>query len=176
MIKAEEGEIFGVKYFSGKPIPDQRGSFTKIFCLDWNQELNFQVGEVFYSDSHPGVLRGMHLQVRDSSNDRIISVISGSIFDVLLDLRPSSSTYLQFQKRILSTTENFSVFVPKGVAHGFQALEQSRTLYVSSMPYNPTNDSGINPLSFGIDWPITDSILSDRDQGLPTLSKWLSND
>ena len=169
-----EGEIDGVQYFSGSPSLDERGSFIKVFSSDWPQAKSFQNSEVYYSDSHPGVLRGMHLQVGEASNERLITILSGKIFDVLLDLRPLSPTFLNFQQRILTPHDNFSVYVPEGIAHGFQAIEESRTMYISSKAHDAINDLGIDSLSFGINWPVNISTRSKRDLALPSLSSWLS--
>ena len=169
-----EGAIAGVQHFPSTSVEDLRGSFNKIYSFEWGSHSSHTVQEVFYSDSHPGVLRGMHLQIRESLNERIISVLSGKIFDVLLDLRVESPTFLSYQVSELSHDTLATVYVPAGVAHGFQALESSRTLYSSSKSHNPSNDVGVNALSFGVDWPIKSAILSSRDTNLPTISEWLS--
>jgi len=169
-----EGEIAGVQHFSSKSAEDLRGSFHKLYSSEWGSHPLMTTQEIFYSDSRSGVLRGMHLQIRESLNDRIISVLSGKIFDVLLDLRVDSPTFLSYQISELSADHMTTIYVPAGVAHGFQALEQSRTLYSSSKSHNPLNDVGVNALSLGIDWPIKPEILSLRDANLPSISEWLN--
>lgn len=171
---ASEGEIADVSYFKPERSSDIRGSFTKIFSNTDPASSVLETAEVFYSDSIKGALRGMHLQINESLNDRLITILSGRVFDVLLDLRKESPTFLKYKAFLLSPNLESTVYVPSGVAHGFQALEESRTLYVSSKIYSPINDSGIDANSFGIDWPIKKYIQSDRDKKLPSLQDWLS--
>jgi dTDP-4-dehydrorhamnose 3,5-epimerase len=172
-MSASEGPIFGVTYLNSTTTEDERGSFTKVFsALDQNLS-SFSAAEVFYSESRKGVIRGMHLQVNDSENERLILIASGLIQDVLLDLRPKSATYLNFQSKILSPRDTSTVYVPAGVAHGFLALEDSVTFYLSSKEYDQQSDKGIDSLSCGIHWNLNDAIRSPRDQTLPKLSDWI---
>ena len=165
--------VHGVKYFSGSQYFDERGSFTKIWSAAWNDEAAFYSKEFFYSDSLPGVLRGMHLQVGKAATPRYVSVLAGSILDVVLDLRPTSPTFLNFQAVEMDTVNNCTVFVPAGVAHGFQALEVVKTVYISGEKHVPKLDSGVKAESFGFKWPIENPIKSARDDSLLSLSDWL---
>jgi dTDP-4-dehydrorhamnose 3,5-epimerase len=167
------GEIEGVKYFSNDKALDHRGYFKKLFNSEWNGAELFPTAEVFVSNSLPGVIRGMHLQVGESANQRLISVVSGQVFDVLIDLRSSSSTFLKLQCKILDSDSDAMVFVPSGVAHGFQAISESTMLYLSSSVYNPEHDKGINVNSLAINWPLKNHIVSERDSNLTPLNVWL---
>ncbi len=168
-----EAPIQGVKHFSPKQINDKRGSFTKVWSASWSGDEEFVAREFFYSDSLPGVIRGMHLQVGESACARYISVLAGRILDVVLDLRPDSPSYLNFQAIEMDPLSKSTVFVPTGVAHGFQAIEQARTLYVSGGSHVPSLDTGINSNSFGFKWPLEKAIRSTRDESLLDLSVWL---
>jgi dTDP-4-dehydrorhamnose 3,5-epimerase/CDP-3, 6-dideoxy-D-glycero-D-glycero-4-hexulose-5-epimerase len=165
--------IHDVKHFSSKQFNDNRGSLTKIWSASWNGEEEFASREFFYSDSLPGVVRGMHFQMGGAACSRYISVLTGKILDVVLDLRPSSPTYLNFHAVEMDPHGTSTVFVPSGVAHGFQALKESRTLYVSGESHIPSLDTGINSDSFGFKWPIKNPIRSARDESLIDLSLWL---
>ena len=166
--------IVGVEYFYPQINQDNRGSFTKAYSDLWSETLGERNAEVFYSHSVKGVIRGMHLQVKESSNERIISIISGSVFDVLIDLRPESKTFLNINVCQMSTDSYSTVKVPSGVAHGFQATEPCLTLYVSSTTYNFENDSGVDATSIGVKWPLDANTRSSRDKNLPSLEEWLS--
>jgi dTDP-4-dehydrorhamnose 3,5-epimerase len=166
--------IHGVKHFSVNQFNDNRGSFTKIWSTSRDEE-DFVSRECFYSDSLLGVVRGMHLQVGAAASSRYVSVLAGTILDVVLDLRPDSSTFLNYQAVEMDNLNTSTVFVPSGVAHGFQALEEARTLYVSGAHHVPSLDTGVNSESFGFKWPIEKSIRSARDKSLLGLSAWLKN-
>ena len=147
--------------------------FTKLFNLEWFKHPNFEIEEVFYSHSKPGVIRGMHLQTGLAAGPRIIHIQSGSIQDVLLDLRKESPSYLVLRSQFMTPDGINSVFVPAGVAHGFQAIEESQTLYLSSKVYNQSLDSGVDALSLQIKWPLEDIVRSSRDELLPSISDWI---
>lgn len=166
--------IHGVRHFSANQFKDNRGSFTKIWSALRDEE-DFVSREFFYSDSLPGVVRGMHLQVGAAASSRYVSVLAGTILDVVLDLRPDSSTFLNYQALEMESLNTSTVFIPSGVAHGFQALDEARTLYVSGARHVPSLDTGVNSESFGFNWPIQESIRSARDKSLPDLSAWLQN-
>lgn len=168
--------VEGVRYFSATSHLDNRGSFTKIWSTSWEDAMRFCAKEIFYSDSLAGVIRGMHLQTGPAACTRYISVLAGRILDVVLDLRPDSPSFLNFQGVEMDILETSTVHVPAGVAHGFQALENARTLYVSSENHDPSLDKGINVNTFGFDWPLKNTIQSNRDQSLPSLSEWLATE
>ncbi len=160
------------KYFEIQKTHDSRGYFSKFYNSAWSNTGNISVAETFLTYSDKGTIRGMHLQVGKFSNDRLVTVISGKIFDVLIDLRRDSESYGQIQIQELSAEGTGSVFIPKGVAHGFQAVEKSITYYLSTEVYHPDFDAGINIESFQIPWPIRNSIISKRDLALPNFSNF----
>jgi dTDP-4-dehydrorhamnose 3,5-epimerase len=166
--------IIDVKYFTNKIIGDSRGFFIKYFNSSEVGIPEFKVKEFFTSFSQKGVLRGMHLQTGYSASDRFISVLNGSIFDVIIDLRKESPTFLNIQYLEMSKDKVNSVFVPKGVAHGFQSLIDAQVSYLSSELHIPELDKGIDALSIDIEWPLKNPIRSNRDCTFPTLSDWVS--
>jgi len=171
-LSSSQTRFKGVEYYSSFLYEDKRGKFEKFFSQEWTDLTEVAAKEIFVSESKVGTIRGMHLQVRENANARIISVLEGSVFDVVIDLRSESPTYKQVYSKILSPRTLSTVLVPKGVAHGFQALENSKMLYISSATYDPINDVGVNPISISVNWPLSDYILSDRDEHLPPVSLW----
>lgn len=165
--------VQGVRHFSATQFFDNRGSFTKVWSAAWEKGDKFSSKEFFYSVSLPGVLRGMHLQIGEAASSRYISVLSGKILDVVLDLRPASPTFLNFQAIEMDSLKKCTVYVPAGVAHGFQALEEAKTFYISGESHAPLLDSGVSAESFGFNWPIKNPIKSARDNSLMSLSDWL---
>ena len=165
----------GVSYSNSQKHTDLRGLFQKSYQSKLHNDEEFRVQEVFFSISHAGVIRGMHLQTHDYANRKIVIVQKGVIVDVVLDLRPDSKTYLCFSKQVLRSEGLSTVLIPEGVAHGFQALEDAWTLYLSTAAHSPTHDTGIDALSFGFNWPMSPGIRSDRDASLKSLSQWKLN-
>ena len=169
------GAMEGVKYWKSTPLVDSRGSFVKSYTHQMSQlDTPFGLHEVFTSTSLPGVVRGFHLQTGMSENFRIIQVLSGRVLDVLLDLRTDSATYKTFETRELTYGSNETLLIPPGVAHGFQALELSTMLYLTSSDWDPLNDKGVSPVTSGFQWPLEITKLSDRDQQLPSLEQYVS--
>jgi dTDP-4-dehydrorhamnose 3,5-epimerase len=151
---------------------DERGDFTKILSLNITPEL--LVAEVFLSKTKKGYVRGLHFQNGPYLNNRIISCLSGKVFDVLLDLRPGSSTFLNIYSVELNSLSPRGIYVPSGVAHGFQSLENnSQLIYFSDKSYNSNFDIGVAPMKSGINWPIKVKGMSQRDASLPSLSEYL---
>ena len=114
-----------------------------------------------------GTLRGMHFQAAPDEETKIVRCIRGAIHDVLLDLRPGSPAYLRWEAFELSAENRGSLYVPKGVAHGFQTLtDDTELLYQISAFQAPASARGVrwNEPAFGISWPVPDPILSDRDR------------
>ena len=140
--------IAGVRFERAMLHEDERGNLVKFLGSNALESLPFEICEVFSSESKAGVVRGMHLQTGQSSNWRVVAVLSGTIYDVF-------------------------VVIPPGVAHGFQAQTDSRILYLSSAKNVSQEDTGINPLTFGLNWPIGISHISIRDLNLPSLESFL---
>jgi len=153
---------------------DSRGNFVKILkCEDIRTIPQFNLEEVFFTTSHKGAVRGMHLQVGLASNWRFIQVLRGNAFDVLLDLRQDEETFLQHQVNFLSAESPQSLIIPPGIAHGFQALTDVEIIYITSHRHDPELDRGVNPFSIGVDWPIAVTSISARDTNLPTLEEYI---
>ena len=125
-----------------------------------------------FSISKKNVLRGLHLQREPKPQGKLISVVTGEIFDVAVDIRPQSLTYLKYVSKTLSTESNESVWIPPGFAHGFVALsEEVIVLNRCTNELDPSLERGIrwNDPLVNIQWPISEPILSDKDNNWPLL-------
>ena len=159
---------------------DHRGFFLESYTRD-----KFAGGGVtgdFVQDNHScsaaaGVLRGLHFQNPPFAQSKLVRVTRGAIYDVAVDLRKSSPTFGQWRGYRLSD-ENFNLlFVPVGFAHGFCTLvDNTEVQYKVDRPYAPTADTGIrwNDPSVGIEWPVKEPVLSDKDKNLPFLREIVS--
>lgn len=167
--------IEGAWLVMSEPVSDARGSMTRLYCqqefdkrglhTDWVQH-NLSV------NASRGTLRGLHWQAEPFGEVKLVRCLRGAVFDVLVDLRPESSTYLRWQAIELSEGDGVAVYIPTGIAHGFQTLaDDSHLLYHMGTFYQPDAAQGMiwNDPTLGIAWPIADPILSPRDAALPTL-------
>jgi len=154
---------------------DHRGFFMESF----NERL-FKEHGIHYNfiqdnqslSSEPGVLRGLHYQLNPKAQTKLIRVLTGAIYDVVVDIRKSSPTFGQWVGVILSEHNKRQLLVPKGFAHGFCTLVPcTQVLYKVDEYYSPEHDRGIlwNDPALGIDWPTSNPILSDKDQRHPLL-------
>lgn len=156
---------------------DQRGSFNKVFNYTEfaKNELQTEFKEIYYSNSYRDVIRGMHFQIPPFDHEKLVHVIRGSVLDVVVDLRKKSPTYGEYITFELNEGNANSIYIPKGFAHGFRALEDFTTmLYCVAEVYNKESDEGIRWDSIGLDWNTDNPILSDRDKGFCVLSQFAS--
>lgn len=153
---------------------DERGAFARSFCQkefkDRGLVSNFVQTSVSLNTS-ASTLRGMHLQTAPFAETKIVRVTQGAIFDVILDLRPESETFLAWQGFQLTAENRHSLYIPAGVAHGFQTLtDNAEVFYMMDEFYYPDCASGVrwNDPAFNIQWPETTSrIISEKDQQWP---------
>jgi len=158
-------------------LKDHRGRFVKPYHRDDFREagLDFTISEEFYSVSNKGVLRGLHFQLPPKDTIKGVTCLSGSIFDVVVDLRKNSPTYGHHFSIELSEDKGNMLYIPKGLAHGFCALStEALVLYMCSEVYSPKHDTGIHWDSAGIRWPVKDPIVSDKDNGLVGMDQFES--
>ncbi len=158
---------------------DHRGTFYESYNHERFEEttgLEIDFVQDNQSTSERGVLRGLHFQTGPFAQAKLVRAVMGEVLDVVVDLRPESSTFGQSYKVILSSDNNLQMFVPAGFAHGFLTLSQvSVFAYKCDRYYKKEAESGIrwNDPHLGIDWgfPEEDMILSDKDIILPTLKE-----
>jgi dTDP-4-dehydrorhamnose 3,5-epimerase len=124
------------------------------------------------SNPTPGTLRGLHFQCRPHSEVKIIQVVSGAVFDVVVDLRQDSPTFKRAIWFRLDASAGEALYLPKGVAHGYQTLEpDTLVLYSVSSAYAPGSQGGVlwSDPTLGVPWPLKPSLISERDMALPLL-------
>lgn len=154
---------------------DDRGFFARTFCQNEFQEhgLNPSVAQCNMSFTrHCGSIRGMHYQTGDAAEAKLIRCVKGSIHDVIVDLRPNSSTYLQHVGVELSASNYRSLYVPEGFAHGFQTLtDDVEVAYQVSSFYTPGQEQGLrhDDPALGIQWPLSVTTISEKDASWPLL-------
>lgn len=165
-------EINGVYIVELEPIFDERGFFARNFCGHEFEKAGLESTFVQTSLSYnkeKNTLRGMHFQKYPYGEVKLVNCLQGKIFDVVLDLRKDSRTYLQWQSFELSAYSLKFLYIPKGVAHGFQTLADDTVIHYSmSQSHSPIYSSGVrwNDSSFKINWPAAPSrIISPKDMG-----------
>ena len=162
-----------------KVFEDQRGTFIEAYKERQFQELVSGVSFVQdnESTSFKGALRGLHFQAPPHAQTKLIRVVHGCILDIIVDCRPKSPTYGEHFAVELSAENHLQLLVPKGFAHGFLTLSEKATVnYKVDDYYHPECDAGIayNDPDLGIDWPLENCIISEKDLALPNL-KALNN-
>jgi len=169
MAEVAFSDILGVHFANSKMERDNRGSVYKYYQSEeeGSPSQAFQVDSLLVSNNiEIGTLRGMHFQGHPFQEEKIITCISGKILDVIVDLRPNSSTFGDWSKIILDAEDPKAIYLPKGMAHGFQTLKSDTSvLYAISTRQVPKNSyvlSHADP-SVGIDWPLKVSSISKRD-------------
>lgn len=156
---------------------DPRGSFVKTLHKDLYEQagLNWCFAEEYYSTSVQGVLRGLHFQVPPHDHVKLVYCVEGVVFDAVVDLRKGSPTFGQHALFELSAENATVLYIPRGLAHGFCVTGPRAVLvYKTETIYTPTHDTGIFWGSVGIPWPVSNPLLSDRDQMFPALNEFCS--
>ncbi len=178
MSKFTELSLPGVMRFDPPIHRDARGSFVKPF----HEEVFAANGaahtwrEAYLSTSVQGVVRGFHFQVPPADHAKLVTCTAGRIFDVVVDLRRSSSAFGRHVVIELDAQVGTTVILPRGVAHGFTPLSAEATmLYLVETVHDPLCDMGIRWDSCGVDWPLSQTpILSPRDAAFPLFDQFES--
>lgn len=166
----------GLKRIARQSLSDSRGSFDRLFC---SQELlsagwSKPIAQINHSNTlRAGAVRGLHFQYSSSLEMKLVNCVRGAVWDVVVDLRANSSTYLQWYGETLSAENGHSILVPSGFAHGFQAMTPNcQMLYLHTEQYHPNAEGGLrfdDPL-LNISWPLELSDCSERDGNHPLLT------
>ena len=174
LIASEKTPIADALLLKPKLLADDRGVFSRLFCRKTLAAAGhqFDIEQINNSSTkHAGTIRGLHYQVGDYPEAKLVRCIAGSIFDVIAYTRRNSPTYGKWFGVVLSPKEREMLIVPEGVAHGFQSLEEhSEVVYASTAEYSPDDERGLrwNDPLFNIEWPIKEDIdLSEKDQQWP---------
>ena len=178
-LDVHDTRIEGVKVLTPVSFKDQRGEFFEAYNKRELEALGIPSDFVQdnYSISQRGVIRGLHFQIKPYDQDKLVRCTSGSIYDVAVDLRPNSKTFGQWFGVELNAQNRKQLFIPKGFAHGLQALENgSQACYKITAYYEPDYERCIHPLdqALAINWPIeNDIILSLKDSEAPNFSEMI---
>lgn len=172
-MKITNTDLSDVKIIEPDVFPDDRGSFQELFRADRCGDLGISKPFVQHnlSVSRRNVLRGMHYQLRNPQA-KLVTVIQGEVFDVVIDIRRGSPTFGRSVGMRLSEANHLLFFVPEGFAHGFCVLsDEARFLYMTTAFYAPGDDYGIlwSDPDLTIEWPVTNPVLNRRDALLPRL-------
>ncbi len=171
-----ETELSGAWLIQPAPLHDSRGFFARTFCVREFAGRGLVTSYVQHSVSYSrlkGTLRGMHFQTSPHEETKLVSCHRGAIWDVIIDLRPASPTYLRWQAFRLDDESLRQLYVPAGFAHGFQAVcDDVEVHYLISAFHEPAAAAGYryDDPAFAIDWPLPVSTISDRDRGWPAFA------
>lgn len=149
---------------------DERGFFARTWCAEEfaSHGLNPRLVQCSISyNKKKGTLRGMHYQAAPYEEAKLVRCTKGAIFDVIIDLRLGSATYTNHVSMVLSESNRQMLYIPEGMAHGFQTIEdETEVFYQMSQVFHPESARGVrwDDPTFGIQWPLTDCIISARDR------------
>jgi dTDP-4-dehydrorhamnose 3,5-epimerase len=159
------------------PIADTRGFFARSFCQEElaGHGLNTTVAQENIAFNHRrGTVRGMHFQFPPTSESKLVRITRGAVLDVIVDLRPESSTFLEHVSVELSADNRRALYVPPRFAHGYQVLEDStEAIYAMGAAYRPDTQGGLrfNDPRLGLSWPLPVTEISANDQTWPLLDE-----
>lgn len=167
-------KLDGVFLIERKQFIDERGSFSEIF-----KKSDFILNNIKYdflqdniSISNKNVLRGLHFQKSPYMQGKFVNILKGKVYDVIVDIRKNSNTFMKWEGFYLSDKNNLGLFIPPGFAHGFVCLSNNTIFhYKCTEEYNKDLDIGIrwNDKDINIKWPVQNPILSEKDKNLPFL-------
>jgi|TARA_B100001971_G_scaffold204053_1_gene219778 dTDP-4-dehydrorhamnose 3,5-epimerase len=172
-MKFTETKLSGVYVVELECHEDERGWFARAWCREEfaAHDLSADLAQCNLShNARCGTLRGLHFQTAPHAEAKLVRCVAGAVHDVALDLRPDSPTFKQSFAVELSTANGVAMFIPEGIAHGFQTLIDDTTLfYQMSAPYAPEAVDGVrwNDSVFNLKWPIADPIVCARDSAFP---------
>jgi len=170
-----ETRLEGVRLIELEPRTDERGFFARTWCREEFGVAGLDTNLAQQSLSHTrirGTMRGLHCQRPPLEEIKLVRCVRGAIFDVVVDIRPHSPTYLHWQGFDLSANNHRAIYIPGGFAHGFQTLvDETDVLYDISVPYVAEAAEGyrFDDACLAIDWPLPVTIISDRDRSWPLI-------
>lgn len=178
-MKFLETDVADAQLIDIEPHGDDRGFFARVWCTDEfaaaGADITWVQANVGFSPA-VGTLRGMHLQRAPYGEWKLVRCTSGRLYDVVLDLRPDSPSYLRWYGAELSAGDHRSLLVPPGCAHGYQTLEpDTELLYMTSHAYQRDAATGVrfDDPAFGIEWPLPPGPMSEGDRSWPL---WAEDD
>ena len=172
-----ETPLKGLSIVQRKRLGDSRGYLERLFCTEEMNSLmpNLHIVQVNRTlTEKSGTVRGLHFQHPPHADGKLVSCLKGKVFDVAVDLRQGSPTFLRWHAEVLSADNATSMSIPEGFAHGFQTLaDQCELLYFHTAPYEPDAEGGVHPQDplVAIHWPTEITELSPRDASHPLLRR-----
>lgn len=155
---------------------DERGYFARTYCRETFlarglNDCSLQCSVSF--NTQRATLRGLHFQLGEAAETKLVRCLRGAVFDVMVDLRRTSTTFGRWHAETLTVENGLALYIPQGFAHGFITLAEGTEIgYQMADPYFPNAAAGIawNDPDLAIDWPIEPHVISDRDRALPSLA------
>ncbi len=172
-MKFTESPLGGAYIVDIEPVADERGFFARTWCEGEFRDrgLNPLLKQASISFNHKkGTLRGMHYQADGYQECKLIRCFAGAVFDVIIDLRKSSPTFMKHFTMVLGSEDRRALYIPEGFAHGFLTLtDGAEVFYQISQFYSPKHSAGVrwNDPAFAIEWPEAPRVISARDQEFP---------
>jgi len=168
-MKFHKQRFEGVWVIEAEPISDNRGSFRRHFCQKEFQKIGLETQIVqtnFSENKSKHTLRGFHYQLAPYEEAKVLTCVEGEFYDVIIDLRPDSETFLQWMSVQLKAGDNLSLYIPYGCANGYLTLKDStKILYYMSEFYSPGSYTGFryNDPLFSVKWPAEPAFISEKD-------------
>lgn len=169
-------DIAGLVVLQRERLTDERGYLERMFCREELQGLldGDGIAQINHTVTKAaGMVRGMHFQHPPFAEKKLVSCLAGEVYDVAVDLRKASPTFLQWHAEILTESNGKTLFIPEGFAHGFQTLvDDCELLYLHTAPYSAESESGLSATdpTLDITWPQSIAGQSPRDMNLPAVS------
>jgi dTDP-4-dehydrorhamnose 3,5-epimerase len=174
-MRFRELPLFGAMIIEPEPVADERGLFARLFDADAFRAHHLPTDFVQASASYNlrrGTLRGLHYQAEPFAEAKLVRCTAGTLFDVIVDVRPGSPSFGRWQSLELSAENRITLFVPPGLAHGFETLvDGTEVFYQMTRPHAPEAERGViwNDPDLAIAWPLPPVLMSARDRALPRL-------
>lgn len=174
-MKFVEAPLDGAYVIELEPFEDERGLFARTFCQNEFAAIGFhkQIVQINHSVTRQkGAIRGMHYQLQPACETKIIRCVQGKVFDVMVDIRAGSPTFMQWHGVELSKDNLRMVYIPDGFAHGFQSFtDNAELIYHHSDFYSPEHERGLrfDDHALAINWPLPVSVISPKDQSYPLI-------
>ncbi|MBU3738548.1 MAG: dTDP-4-dehydrorhamnose 3,5-epimerase [Rhodoferax sp.] len=168
-LRSHPTALEGLFVIERQSLQDERGTLTRLFCQQTLASVGWtgSIAQVNHTCTrHRGTVRGLHYQRPPHAEIKLVSCLRGEVWDVAVDLRPASPTFLRWHAQRLSAGNGQALLIPQGFAHGFQALsDDAELLYCHSEAYAPAAEAGLHPQDarLAIDWPLPVAGLSPRD-------------
>jgi dTDP-4-dehydrorhamnose 3,5-epimerase len=166
----KDGSLLGLTIIRRKLLGDHRGSFSRLFCSEAFLEAGFAppVSQINHTRTRArGTIRGLHFQHPPHAEIKVVTCLRGEVYDIAVDLRKGSPTFLAWQGIVLSEANQTTLVIPQGFAHGFQTLtDDCEMIYLHSAAHHPEAEGGLHPEDprLGIPWPCKIGEMSQRDQ------------